>query len=209
MNSSSTSVANAVRKSVDTGAQQILRVGQGEDVRDHTKPVCVGLVDDGPVQGRRQLRDRAVAVVHPDLDDVDLPAGELAHRIARLHFARHAIRSIPPVFRARAGIRQRDASAGGAEERRSIGRRRSQLVRQVAAIDAHAQGSRDSVVRVPAQMVDECSAGVVRRRGGHRRDVGVAKVAVGVDERRDDGLAGEIDPPCPLRGLHVALAAYV
>ena len=55
-----------------------------EDVRDDAQTALVRLVDDCAVEGGRQLRVRAVPVVHPDLDDVHLSCGELADGRARL-----------------------------------------------------------------------------------------------------------------------------
>ena len=79
---------------VHSGAQQILRVGQRGDVRHDAETMFVRFVDDGAIQLRLQLLDRAIPVVHPDLDEVRLAGGELPDLRAGVVFGRHAVRRI-------------------------------------------------------------------------------------------------------------------
>ena len=95
--------------------QQPLRILEREDVRGDAQLVLVRLVDDRAVELRRQLLVLAVAVVHPDLDDVDLlappaPAPPCAPR-PRVVIQYGAVGP--------ARLRRGDAAAGGEEPRRA------------------------------------------------------------------------------------------
>jgi len=61
-----------MRERIDPGLDEPLPVLLVEDVRGGTQAVLVRLLDGGFVLGRKDLVDIAVAVVDPDLDDVDL-----------------------------------------------------------------------------------------------------------------------------------------
>ena len=87
-------------------------------------------------------------------DDVDFLCCELADRLARLGLRRDAVGRIPPVQRVGPGVRHGDAAARREEERRAIDRPGTQLIRQFAAIESHAERGGDSVVRVAAEMIE-------------------------------------------------------
>src|SRR5688572_29149471 len=68
-------VAYAMSETVNARPQQFLGIREIEDVRDHAQIMRVGFVDDRAIHGGRQLLHGAVAIVHPDLDDVYLLRG--------------------------------------------------------------------------------------------------------------------------------------
>ena len=114
-------VAHAVREGVDAGLQQPLRVLEREDVRGDAELVLVRFVDDGAVELGRQLLELAVAIVDPDLDDVDLLRGVLLHGLARPR--PRVVIQYGAVGAAR--LRRRDAAAGREEARRARDRLRA------------------------------------------------------------------------------------
>jgi hypothetical protein len=73
-------VAHQMREAVDACGDEAFRIGEVEDVRVDADAVLVRFVDDGAVERRTQLRRAAVAIVHPDLDEVHLLRGELRAR---------------------------------------------------------------------------------------------------------------------------------
>ena len=77
-------VAHAVGERINARPQQPLRIVEREDVRGHPQSALVRFLDDRAVEVRRQLLVLPVAVVDPDLDDVDLLRGELLDGLARL-----------------------------------------------------------------------------------------------------------------------------
>ncbi len=66
-----------MRKAIDARVDEIDRIVVIEDVRDHAQAAHVCFIDDHPIERRRQLGRAAVAIVDPDLDDVDFAGGEL------------------------------------------------------------------------------------------------------------------------------------
>ena len=77
-------VARQMGKAVDTRGHEVLHVRQVEDVRVHLEPVLVRFLDDGVRHVGRHARRAAVAVVHPDLDEVHLQRRLLAYGLAPL-----------------------------------------------------------------------------------------------------------------------------
>ena len=75
-------VAHAVRKRIDSSAQQSLCILESEDVGRNTKSVFVSFVDDGAVEFRSELLVHAIAVIHPDLHKIYLLGGELLDRLS-------------------------------------------------------------------------------------------------------------------------------
>ena len=178
-------VTDAVRERVDARAQQPFGVGEVEDVGRDREAVLVGFVDDGRVERRAELLVLAVAVVHPDLDDVDLQGRLIPHRLARLLLRRHPVRHVGP-----ARLRARDAAAGGTEAGAVWHGGAAHLKRQVALVGAEAEHGTDSPVGPPLEIGDQAVT------------VG-ARVGVRVDDRRDDRLACERHHGGALRRLHV------
>ena len=84
-------VANQMRERVDAGFRQRDGVVVVEDVRRGLEPVLVRFVDGRARQRDRKTRRPAAAVVHPNLDDVDLPGRLLLHGAPDVLFGRHRI----------------------------------------------------------------------------------------------------------------------
>ena len=161
-------------------------VGVIEDVRVDLQPVLVALVDDRPEEIRRQPGRAAVAIVHPDLDQVHLPGGELLHRLPRLVFGRHFVRDPGVGGAARSRIRRADAAAGDAQTRAAqlsrflVG---ANLVRDVAFFDALRLDGRDAEIQRAIEIVDDVFAREVVRA------VGEASLEAGVPVRVDQAWA--------------------
>ena len=89
-------VAHAVQEAFDAGADHQLGVGEVEHMADRAQPELLGLIGRGGEHLRRQLGGAAAAIVDPDLDEVGLERGELAHEAARILGAgdreRHVVR---------------------------------------------------------------------------------------------------------------------
>ena len=166
-------VANAVRERIDAGADQPLAVFEIEHMRGDAEALLVRLVDDRSVEVRRELLELAVAGVDPDLDDVDLLVGEVLNRLAAVRLARDP-------------VRRRDASrlghgdaASGAEVTRRARNDLAADIEQLVRVETHAQHRADAVIAAHLQVADQP---VADRAEMHMR----------VDDRRHDGLAGEV-----------------
>ena len=94
----------------------------------------------GAVELRRQLLVLAVAIVDPDLDDVDLLRGELLHRLAALGLGRDPVRHVGA-----ARLGHGDAAAG-AEEARGAGDRLAAHLEQLVVVAAEAHRGADAEV---------------------------------------------------------------
>ena len=93
-----------------------------------TRSLLVRLVDHRAVHIGRQLLVLPVAVVDPDLDDVDLLRRELLHRLAGFR------RGGDPVRRGRAARLRRGEPAAGREEARRAGNRLARISRHVVVV---------------------------------------------------------------------------
>src|SRR5439155_4748068 len=118
-------------EAVNAGADQVLDIGEFENVRKDVDVVLVRLVDDRAIKVGLELCDGAVAVVNPDLDHVDLFGGELLHVFACLSLGGDPIGGIAHRA-ARAGVRHAEAAAGGAKQRGSGRHFPAQVVDQIA-----------------------------------------------------------------------------
>ena len=163
MNSSSTSTSRTPWAKPSMPARSSSLASARSKMWATTRSPCrVRLVDDRPIHRRRQLLHGAVAIVHPDLDDVHLLGRQLPNGGPRLRFGRHSV-----------GAASRRYSAPGPALGSAIPR---PAVRKSAAPGAGAARSwygeaprdrppcsalRDAVVGVAAQMIDEVLAGEV------------------------------------------------
>ena len=137
--------------------------------------LLVRFIDHRAVERRRQLRELAVAIVDPDLDDVDLLRGVLLDGLAAF------LRRRDPVGHFGAALLRRGDAAAGGEDARQARRGLAALrERRVGAVESHAERGADAEVGAPPQVVLELR----RRRAG---------VHVRVDDRRHHRLAGEAD----------------
>ena len=142
-----------------------------------------------PYSAGRQLLELAVPIVHPDLDEVDLPRGQLLDGLSGLRFARNPVRGLRPPR-----LRRRDPASRGAQSRGVGDGLLPHLERHIAGILAEAHDRADPVVRLPLQLIDE-------RLARHRH------VRMRVDDRRHDGLAGQIDASRAGRNLQLSSSA--
>ena len=110
-------VLERVAEAVDAGPQQRLRVVERGGVHHHAQAAPVGLVDDRPIELRRELADRAAAIVDPRLDDGDAARRELPDRGPRLGLGRDAVGGMPHVVGPHL-VGRRQAASGGEEARR-------------------------------------------------------------------------------------------
>jgi hypothetical protein len=176
-------------ESVDTSAEQILRVLQLVDVSDHAKPQGVRLVDHSPVKLGRELLDGSAAVVDPDLDHVRFAFGQLPNGSPGLVFRRHAVGGVPPLLGAGPAVRHRYPAADGEQTRGAGDDLVPERVLEAVAVEAEAQRHAHSVIGRALEMIDEVLAIVVLRTVGHAGHIEIARMGVQVDERRDSGLA--------------------
>ena len=184
-------VADAVGERVDAGPQQPLRVVEREDVRGHPQTALVRLVDDRPYRSGVSFLYLPVAVVDPDLDDVDLLRGELLHGLAAF------VGVVDPVRRVRASrLRHRDAAARGEEPGRARQRLRAHLERALAGVLPEAHRRAHAVVGAAPQVLGE-------------RLPRLAEMRVRVDDRGHDRLPGQATRGRPRRHLHVGGPAHL
>ena len=80
-----------------------------------------------------------------------------------------------------------------------------ELVGQVSYVSACTNGRGDPVVGVPLQVIDVVLSGEVRLRESSGDGIEESQMAVGVDNRRHDGLASQIDARRACRELHVTV----
>src|SRR5690606_9995451 len=110
---------------------------------------AVRLVDDRAIELRRKLLVLPVAIVHPDLDEVDLALGELAHGRAALLLGRDPVWSLGA-----AGLGHRDAAARGVEPGGGRNVLLANLERDVRIL-AETCGRADAEPRTRAQVLDQ------------------------------------------------------
>ena len=167
------------------------------------------LRDDGAVNAWLQLRDIAIAIVHPDLHEAHAAHVKLPHVIASLRCCSRAVGDTKPRLAGRATDRSCcDAFPYREEARRIRDHLVAKLVRQLLVrLEAHAQRGRDAVVRVALQHVNEDLASIVRFAVAAVLLVDEADVVVAVDERRHHRLPREIHARRALRRLTLSLPA--
>ena len=190
-------------EAVDACRREIFGVLVVEDVGDDVEPLLVRRFDDCPVVGRRELLDRTTAVVHPDLDEGDTLPGQLGNQRASLILTRYTRRRWPERGGARARHRRGEA-ASRREETRTTGLARRlvalNLAPQFAGVRPHRDDDADAVIGVALQVIFDVGARVV---GGVVGQAALkTDVAMQVDQRRDEGLAGKVDDACPVRRRH-------
>ena len=186
-------VPYAMPEGVDAGFDQVFGVGQIIDVRDYLLAVLVRFVDDGAVKSRSQFFHLAAAVIHPDLNDVHFLPDQLLHRLARVSIGRHAVGNRLPVVLAGARVGHRHTASRRAKQRGARHRVGAQFVGRVARVNAQVAGGGDAVIGEPVQMVNQVFPRVRIRAnlaGLHNLP---AKVGVGVNQRRNYGLACKVD----------------
>src|SRR5262245_11611040 len=74
-------MTNAVRERIEPGAHESLRIVHVENVSRDPQPAMVRLIDDGGILRGSDLLDLALALVDPDLDDVNPLRGVLLNRL--------------------------------------------------------------------------------------------------------------------------------
>ena len=131
-----------MREGVDAGRQQSLGIFEGENVRGDTELQFVRLVNHGSVERRRQLRKLAIAIVDPDLDQVDLLGGLFPHGLAGLGLRRN-----PVGYLGAALLWCRDAAAGQVEPGEARRGLRALGERHLGAIQAQAERRADAELR--------------------------------------------------------------
>jgi len=202
-------VSDHVREAVDSCGDKAFRVGEVEDVGIDADTVLVRFVDDRAVQRSAQLGGPAVAIVDPDLDEVDLLCGKLPHVAARLVVRRDVVGDAAIGLRARACVRRAHPAAGG-EQTRAAETPCCLVIanpeRDVAGIDAFRDDRADAEVDGPIEIVDDRLARVVLCAVG--RAFLKAGMRVDVDERRHHRFAGEVHARGAGGSLHVSLAPY-
>ena len=159
-------VPDEMGKRVDAGAREILGVVQIEDVCDHARVERVRLVDDRAIQRGAQLRHRAVAIVDPDLDEVDLVRDLFANRATRFLFGGDAIRRRLQFRRPGSGIGRRYAAAGREKQRaaqRAGSLLRANLRRQLSRLGTQRCDGGDARIGVAIELIDERLPGEVFR----------------------------------------------
>src|SRR5262245_11598419 len=74
------SIAHEVHEAVDADIQELFCVGQrrgSAQMREHLHAIGMCLRDDGAIHARLELRDIAVAIVHPDLHEANASCMQL------------------------------------------------------------------------------------------------------------------------------------
>jgi hypothetical protein len=200
-------VANAVHEAFDASLDQELGVGEVEHVRHRMQPELFGLVCRGGKHFRRELRGAPVAVVDPDFHEIGLERRKLAHGGARLLRVGHGKRHVV----ARRVGRPRARKSEPAPDRENARGIRDLLLAQLECEVAEIGAGRDhrdhAVIGVALEVIDVIFTREVlfrHRAGDHVEE---ARMAVGVDDARDHGLAGKIDSRPTGRRRNVALAA--
>jgi hypothetical protein len=156
--------------------------------------VTVTFIDRRAEQRRRETRCAPTAIVHPDLDRVDLLCSELSHRFADLGFARHLVCNVGVSGSARPRIGCTDTAPGDLQAcaadppRLLIG---AHAIRKVAFFDALRHDRADAEVQRALQVRDDILVCVVLRR---IRELALeAGMHVRADQRRHHGLPRQID----------------
>ena len=182
-------VAHPVGEGVEPGFQQPHGILEREDVRRDAERVLVGLIDHCAIQIRRELLVFAVAVVNPDLDQVDLLRGELLHGLPSFRLGRN------PVGRFRTtGLRHGDPASRRAKPRGAGNRLVPHLERRVIRVLAEAQDRGDAVVRLALQLI-------------HKGLSRLCEVRVCVDDRRHDRFARQVHASRARGRLHLTRSA--
>ena len=173
----------------------------------HLHAIGMRFGDDGAIDARLQLRDVAVAIVHPDFHEAHAARVQLPDVIPAFLFRSRTVRNAQTGLAGRATDRSCGDSFPDGEEARGIRDHLvTELVRQfLIGLEPHAQCGRDPVVRVPLQLVDEVFAPVVRLAVAPVLFVDQPDMVVAVDERGHDRLAGEIHASGALRRLTLPL----
>ena len=197
-------ITDRMKEPIDARPKKTLRIVERRDVCEHAQLMLVRLVDDGAIQDGAQLRHRAVAVVDPDLDEVDVLRRQFPDVLSGLALAGDAIRRIAH-RRVRTGIGRSEAAPCRPNDRAWM-RIVAQPKREVAAIGARAADGRNAEVGETIQLVDDRVAGEVL--GTERRTASVTKMRVDVHERRHHGLAAQVHPPKAGRRLQLSLPAH-
>jgi hypothetical protein len=183
-----------MREGIDPGPREPLCIVEVEDMRDDLQVLSVRLVDHRARKCRTELRNRAIAIVDPDLDYVDAARGLLADRLARFLLRGDAVsRGFHRGVR-RAGVGRRDAATCHPEQRPTqdaLSLRRLDFYGQRTHFRSERQNRRDAGIGVSVQLINDVVARVIL--GGERSAALEAQVNVAVDERRHDGLAGQVD----------------
>ncbi len=191
-------VADPVTETVDARLQELLAVFEIEDVRDDAHRVLVRFVDDRLIHVDLQLRHRVQPVVHPDLDHLDVPGLQFTHQRPALGFGLRAVRNPKPIVGHRSRHRRCRNPPAHREKPRGVWNDVvSQLVGHVGVhvppVEAHAQRGRNAVVRVALQVIDHALARVTLFGGDVGFLIRPTEMVMGIDERGDDRLAGQID----------------
>ena len=143
----------------------------------------------GAVEIGAELLVLAVAIVHPDLDEVHLPRGQFLHCLPGFGFVRDPVRGFGAPR-----LRHRDSAARRAKQRPPGNDFVSHLECDIACVLAQAGHGADAVERLLLQPLDE-------RLAGRRH------VRMRVDDRRHHRLAGQVHACRARRHLHLAAPA--
>ena len=166
-------IANAMGKDVHIGAKQALGIIEIEDVRRNADAVLVRFIDGGTIQFRSELLVLSVAVIDPELDQVDT-----AGRLRPNGFPGFLLR-VDPMDDASPRLRPGDAQPRGTEPRGAGNFLVANRQRFLGVVRTHADGSAHAEPGALAQVVDERVAARVH-------------VHVGIHDHRHDGHAAEI-----------------
>ena len=187
-------VANAVGDDVKTRADESLGVRKFVEVRESQQVALVGLFDDGRVDGRRQLLERLVMVVHPHLDNISAlvskpvdPGSCLGGGCNLLSHAFHAgsVRGIA-TDRREALKRGKDTGAIHLAASLLVTNLQDQII-----VGAHAGGGRHAVHGVGLELGLGVFTGVVLHVLAESLDH--ADMSVKIDDARHDCLAGNVN----------------
>ncbi len=201
-------VAHEMREAVDAGFRERDRIIVIEDVGGHLEAGLVRLVDHGTRDRDRQPGRAAAAVVNPDLDGVDLLGGELAHVAARLLLGGDLVGEIGVDRIARAGVGRPHAAAGEHEAsaaKAAFGLLGADLVHDLAALDALRHHRRDAEIERAIEIIEDVLA--LEVLGEISQPALEARMHMGGDEGRHDGLARKVDPRRTRRRRDLTAAA--
>ncbi len=200
-------VADHVREPIHPGAHQRLDVDEARRMNDDPHLALVRLVDDRLVKRRRELLDRPAPGIDPGLDHLDAVGGQLRNRLPRVVLGRDQMRRVPHVVWL--DLVDRSEPAAGREKSCRVRvlsgpRLVAQPEWQIAEIGAHGHARGNPEVSELVHVIEDVLARVILRSAAQVAHV--ADVRMGIDQRRDDGLAREIDARGTGRNLHVGTA---
>ncbi len=141
-----------MRKDGKPSAQEALGVFFGKDVRHDADTKAVRLVDDRAVHFRGQLVILPIAIIDPNLDDVDVNARKMLNRRNAFFDRFDPIDALGP-----SGFGSRNSAPCGeiaCSAWNELGARRDEFV----GIAAHAHGSADTEGRAADKIVDDTCA---------------------------------------------------